>query len=74
MPMVRPWRARNQRHLFGRRERFTRERRTLYSRLRKECKLKGKVHWPIRRMFQEENATGAVMAFLKDATEEYRVP
>ena len=37
--------------------RFIKERQTLYSRLRKECKLKGKVHWPVRRMFQEEKGT-----------------
>ena len=47
MPMVREWGARGL--LFGRCKGFPRERRTLYSRLRKECKLKGKVHWPVRR-------------------------
>ena len=51
-----------------------RERRTLYARLRKECKLKGKIHWPVRRMFQEEKVTVAVMAFLKDTTIGYKVP
>ena len=60
--------------MFGKCERFIRERRTLYSRLRQDCKLKGKVDWPVRRMLQEEKATGAVMASLKDATIGYKVP
>ena len=61
-------------HLFGRCEAFTRERLKLYSRLREDCRLKEKLHWPIRRMFQEEKATEAVMAFLRDTTIGYKVP
>ena len=74
MQMVESGERETRGRLFGRCEKLLRERRTLYSRLRKECKLKGKVHWPVRRMFQEEKATGAVMAFLRDTTIEYKVP
>ena len=60
-------------HLFGRCRAFTQERRKLYSRLRKDCKLKGRLHWPVRRIFQEEKATAAVMAFLKNTSIGYKV-
>ena len=61
-------------HLFSRCERFTRDRRTLYSRLRADCKLRGRINWPVWKMLQEEKATGAVMAFLKDTTIGYNLP
>ena len=60
-------------HLFGRCKKFTQDRLKLYSRLREDCKLKGKLHWPVRRMFQEEKAMSAVMAFLKDTAIGYKV-
>ena len=61
-------------HLFGQCERFTQERRALYSRLRVDCKLRGRINWPVWKMFQEEKATGVVMAFLKNTTIGYKVP
>jgi hypothetical protein len=61
-------------HLFGRCKTFTQDRRKLYSRLRKDCKLKEKLHWPVRRLFQEEKATAAVMAFLRNTSIGYKVP
>ena len=60
-------------HLFGRCKKFTQDRLKLYSRLRKHCKLKGKLRWSVRRMFQEEKATAAVMAFFKDTAIGYKV-
>ena len=59
--------------MFGQCGRFTEERRALYSKLRVDCKLRGRINWPVWKMFQGE-ATAAVMAFLKDSTIGYKVP
>ena len=61
-------------HLFGKCEKWKEDRLKLYQRLRKDCKLKGKIHWSVKKMFQEERATAAVMAFLKDTMIGYKVP
>ena len=61
-------------HLFRKCKRWAQDRLKLYSRLRRDCKLTGRIHWPVSRMFQEEKATPAVTAFLKDTTIGYKVP